>query len=130
VAATFRGADGSLDWNGVLSSGEVKRRARSFLDVERRTAAIDTLDNVPEADRDTEWHLIKARALTESRRGLDALSVLSALNPQDPAFQSGMAPFSQTVAQDFSVDAAKAARSRQGTRINQKLVASVTGGNQ
>ena len=52
------------------------------------------------------------------------------VNPQDPAFQSGMGRFSQSVAQDFSVDAAKAARARQGTKINQKLVASVTGGNQ
>jgi len=90
VAATFRDADGSLDWSDVLSSGEVKQRARSFLDVERRTAAIDTLDNVPEADRDTEWHLIKARALTESRRGQDALSVLSALHPRGQAEQASL----------------------------------------
>ena len=90
VAATFRGVDGSLDWSGVLSSGEVKQRARSFLDVDRRTAAIDTLENVPEADRDTEWHLIKARALTESRRGQDALSVLSMLNPRDPAERASL----------------------------------------
>ena len=41
-----------------------------------------------------------------------------------------MGRFSQTVAQDFSVDAAKAARTGQGIKVNQKLVASVTGGNQ
>jgi peptidyl-prolyl cis-trans isomerase D len=52
------------------------------------------------------------------------------INPQDPAFQSGMGRFSQSVAQDFSVNAAKAARTRQGIKINQKLVASVTGGGQ
>lgn len=90
VVSTFRGVDGTLDWSGVLSSGEVKQRARSFLDVDRRTAAIDTLDNVPEADRDTEWHLIKARALTESRRGQDALSVLSSLDPQNPAERASL----------------------------------------
>jgi soluble lytic murein transglycosylase-like protein/thioredoxin-like negative regulator of GroEL len=90
VAATFRAIDGSIDWSLVLSSGEVKERARSFLDVDRMTAAIDTLDHVPEAERDTEWHLIKARALTESRRGGDALSVLSALNPEDPAERASL----------------------------------------
>ena len=52
------------------------------------------------------------------------------INLQDPGFQQGIARFSQSVAQDFSVDAAKAARIRQGSKINEKLVASVTGGNQ
>jgi soluble lytic murein transglycosylase-like protein len=90
VAATFRSVDGSLDWSGVLSSGEVKQRARSFLNVDRSSAALDTLDNVPEAERDTEWHLIKARALTESRRGEDALDVLATVDPQDPAQRASL----------------------------------------
>lgn len=85
VASTFRAVDGSIDWNRVLSSGEVKRRARSFLTVERLTAALDTLENVPETERDTEWHLLKARVLTESSRVSDALSVLDAVAPRDEA---------------------------------------------
>lgn len=84
VADTFRAMDGSIDWNRVLSNGEVKRRARSFLDVERLTAAMDTLENVPAAERDVEWHLIKARALTEADRGRDALTLLGAVDARDP----------------------------------------------
>jgi len=49
------------------------------------------------------------------------------LNPQDPVFQSGVMRFSQTVAQDFSINAANAARVRQGVKVNQKLVTSITG---
>jgi len=90
VTSTFRAIDGSLDWSRVLSNGEVKQRARSFLGVDRLTAALDTLDKVPAAQRDTEWHVIKARALTESRRGSDALSVLSALDSRDPAEKASL----------------------------------------
>jgi len=53
-----------------------------------------------------------------------------AINPRDPAFQNGVARFSQTVAQDFSIDLANDARARQGVKINQKLVTSVTGSGQ
>jgi peptidyl-prolyl cis-trans isomerase D len=49
------------------------------------------------------------------------------MNPQDPGFQGGVMRFSQSVAQDFSIDAANAARARQGLKVNQKLVASLTG---
>jgi len=49
------------------------------------------------------------------------------LNPQDPVFQSGVMRFSQTVAQDFSINAANAARVRQGVKVNKKLVTSITG---
>lgn len=51
-------------------------------------------------------------------------------NPRDPAFQSGVMQFSQTVAQDFSVDLAAAARARQGVKVNQTVVNSVTGSGQ
>ena len=53
-----------------------------------------------------------------------------ALNPQDPAFQAGVMRFSQSVAQDFGVDLAVAARTRQGVKVNQKLVSSLTGSGQ
>ena len=53
-----------------------------------------------------------------------------ALNPQDPAFQAGVMRFSQSVAQDFVMDLAVAARARQGVKINQKLVNSLTGSGQ
>ena len=89
VAASFRAVDGSIDWSS-LTAGEVKQRALSFLDVERLSAALDTLENVPAAERDVEWHLIKARALTEANRGRDALSVLGGVSSHDPAEQANL----------------------------------------
>jgi soluble lytic murein transglycosylase-like protein len=87
VASSFRAVDGTIDWS-ALTAGEVKQRALSFLDVERLSAALDTLENVPTAERDVEWHLIKARALTEANRGRDALSVLGGVTSHDPAEQA------------------------------------------
>jgi len=52
------------------------------------------------------------------------------LNPRDPGFQGGMMRFSQSVAGDFSIAMANAARTRQTVKVNQKLVQSVTGANQ
>jgi peptidyl-prolyl cis-trans isomerase D len=52
------------------------------------------------------------------------------LNPRDPSFQGGAARFSQSVAGDFSIALANAARARQGVKVNQKLVTSITGGGQ
>ena len=51
-------------------------------------------------------------------------------NPQDPAFQGGVMRFSQSMAQDFTIDMARSARTRQGVKVNQKLLASVTGAGQ
>jgi soluble lytic murein transglycosylase len=76
VADTFRAVDGDLDWTSILSAGEVKQRARSFLSVERLSAALDTLDNVPQAERDVEWHLLRARVLIKSGDARKALAVL------------------------------------------------------
>ena len=49
------------------------------------------------------------------------------LNPRDPGFQGGAARLSQAVAGDFSIAMANAGRERQGVKVNQKIVASVTG---
>jgi peptidyl-prolyl cis-trans isomerase D len=50
------------------------------------------------------------------------------MNPRDQAFQGGMMRFSQSVAGDFSIALANAGRARQGVKVNQKLVQSVTSG--
>jgi peptidyl-prolyl cis-trans isomerase D len=52
------------------------------------------------------------------------------LNLRDPQFQAGAARFSQSVSGDFSIALANAARARQGVKVNQKLVQSVTGAGQ
>jgi len=52
------------------------------------------------------------------------------VNVADPAFQPIAVRFSQQVAQDLSLTAANAARARQGVKVNQKLLASITGAGQ
>ncbi len=80
VADTFRAFDGSLALGEVLSADEVKRRAHSFLDgQELPKAALSVLEGLPEGSRDLEWHLLKARALTGSNRGGEALALLEPL---------------------------------------------------
>ena len=90
VADTFRAMDGDLDWTRILSTGEVKQRARSFLSVERLSAALDTLDNVPQAERDVEWHLLQARVLTESGDAREALDVLASVSGETQEDRAGL----------------------------------------
>jgi len=52
------------------------------------------------------------------------------INAADPNFRPGVERFSQQVAQDFTMDAANAGRARQGVKVNQKLLAHLTGSGQ
>ncbi|HSK75187.1 MAG TPA: transglycosylase SLT domain-containing protein [Thermoanaerobaculia bacterium] len=78
---TFRAFDDRVDWSPLLSTADVVRRAQSFLSDDSLPAALTTLESVPETERDFRWHLLKARALTSSRRGVEALSVLNLVIP-------------------------------------------------
>jgi soluble lytic murein transglycosylase-like protein len=79
---TFRAFDVKADWDHLLSKEDMLNRAQSFLETgDLPSAALSTLDDVPESERDVRWHLLKARALTEARRGLEALDVLSGVVP-------------------------------------------------
>ncbi len=91
VADTFRAMDGgNLDWNRILSTSQVKQRARSFLSVERLSAALDTLDNVAAAERDVEWHLIRAEVLTGSGQAQDALDMLASVPARSREDRAGV----------------------------------------
>lgn len=48
------------------------------------------------------------------------------LNMRDPQFQAGAQRLAQAMAQDFSIDLANAARTRQGVKVNQKLLSQLT----
>jgi peptidyl-prolyl cis-trans isomerase D len=52
------------------------------------------------------------------------------VNPADRGFQPIVGRVSQQVAQDFSLNAANAGRTRQGVKINEKLLSSLTGATQ
>ncbi|HSS48235.1 MAG TPA: hypothetical protein VLX28_04755, partial [Thermoanaerobaculia bacterium] len=81
AAHTFRALDSRRDWTRLLSPQEVLRRAQSFLDGDSVFAALSTLDALPDEERSFEWNLLRARCLTQSRRGREAFELLSSLNP-------------------------------------------------
>jgi len=84
VVRRFRALDGDLDWSRILSPQEILRRAQSFLDGDSTRATLSTLEEIPAALRGFQWHLLKARALTQGGAGREALAELSALRPADP----------------------------------------------
>ncbi len=82
---------GELDGATLLSTGEVKRRALSFLDGSRlAAAAVTTLDSIPAGERDTEWYLLDARALLAGRHGQEALAVLAGASPRSVAEEASL----------------------------------------
>lgn len=83
VVHAFRAPDGGIDWAHLLSPQDVLRRAQSFLDGNSSRAAILTLNQVPDEERDFEWHLLQARSLTRGGDGREALGVLGLLMPAD-----------------------------------------------
>ena len=87
---TFRAFDDRVDWSPLLSTADVIRRAQSFLDDDLLPAALTTLESVADAERDFRWHLLKARALTNARRGVEALSVLNLVIPSSIDERAGL----------------------------------------
>ncbi len=90
VVRTFRALDGGLDWNRLLSSPEILRRAESFLDGGSPRAAISTLKEIPEERRGFDWQLLQARALTKGGDSLEALTVLATVIPSTPAERTAL----------------------------------------
>ena len=78
IPAHFLGGDGRVDWAGVLSPSELRQRARSFLEGGQPQAALATLAEVPAAERDLDWHLLRADALVRTHDGRGALAALAA----------------------------------------------------
>jgi soluble lytic murein transglycosylase-like protein len=80
----FRPAGSTVDWSGILTPEQLKRRARALLDLKLDPSAASTLDAVPLGSRDTEWYVLKARVLTRVKRGSDALELLAGRTSADP----------------------------------------------
>jgi soluble lytic murein transglycosylase len=109
VVELFRQRDGSVHWAGVLTPGQLVRRAESLLKLDMADSAIQTLSSVPRPERDLGWHLLQARALTAAGRGHDALEALAPLGPEVPA-QAAALEWARAQA------AAEAATARRGPR--------------
>jgi soluble lytic murein transglycosylase-like protein len=83
VIAVFRRPDGTFSWNDALSAADLKQRAQSLLAAGLEPNALATLDAVAPGDRDLDWVLQKADALTRDHRGGDALTLLRPLQGGD-----------------------------------------------
>ena len=84
VAEIFRQADGELDWAAILTPGQLKRRARSLLDLKLDASALVVLDAADARDRGLDWALLKAEALTRINEGSRALELLSGRSSSSP----------------------------------------------
>lgn len=79
----FRRPDGSFSWNDALSTAQLKQRARALLAAQLEPNALATLDAVAPGDRDLDWVLQKAEALTRGHHGAEALNLLRPLQGGD-----------------------------------------------
>ncbi|HET9227870.1 MAG TPA: transglycosylase SLT domain-containing protein [Thermoanaerobaculia bacterium] len=78
------GADTELPWSVILTPDQLKRRARSLLDIKLDASALAVLDSAAAKDRDLDWALLKAEALTRINEGDDALELLAGRASADP----------------------------------------------
>lgn len=79
AAEVFRSASGNLDWASFLSLDETLARSARLLELGIAEGASASLSAVPLGKRDVRWYTLQARALTTSRRGLEALKLLQSL---------------------------------------------------
>lgn len=84
VVELFRRPGGEVAWRAILTGPELERRAAALLDSELADGALATLADVPVRDRDFEWALLEARALSRAGEGREAEAVLRATTPTDP----------------------------------------------
>ncbi len=88
VAEIFRseGSEGDteLQWAAILTPDQLKRRARSLLDIKLDASALVVLDAADARDRGLDWALLKAEAMTRINEGLGALELLSGRTSSSP----------------------------------------------
>ena len=108
VIEVFRYPSGELHWEEFLTDGDLMLRARNLLAAGFEESALEMVDQVSEAARSEEWVLLRAEALTENHRGVEALSMLKTLSPEDPATKVEIA-WQRALA---ALDAAAARRGR------------------
>src|SRR6185295_4234424 len=111
VVAMFRGAKGALDWGSFLSADELETRARSLLELNLGPSAVETLDAVALEQRDLDWYLLRARALTLAHRGREALALLVDRQGASPREMAALEWERATAASDSAV-------ARSGSNLN------------
>ena len=119
VVEMFRDAAGTLDWSRVLDADQLKRRARTLLDLKLEPNALATLDAMPAVKRDLDWALLVAQALTRSHRGAEALQLLSGREAADSRQASALAWTRAQAAEDAAT--AQRGRSNLAAAERQRL---------
>jgi soluble lytic murein transglycosylase len=108
VIEVFRYPSGELRWDEILTDDELMLRARNLLAAGFEESVLEMVDQVSEEARSEEWILLRAEALTRNHKGVDALSMLKTLSPDDPAMKVEIA-WQRALA---ALDAAAARRGR------------------
>ncbi len=81
----FRMPSGLVPWPSLFTTAELLERARNLLTGDLTAGALETLAEVPEAQRDLDWALLESDALTRSERGAEALALLGRWPPPTDA---------------------------------------------
>ncbi|MEM7049467.1 MAG: transglycosylase SLT domain-containing protein [Acidobacteriota bacterium] len=116
VAESLRREDGEVQWGLLLSADDLRRRAERLIDLEMASAALSTLEQVADSERDLLWSLTRARALTAARRGVDALAHLEGKASRDASlaaeldWERAMAAFDAATARRGRVNLPSARR--------------------
>jgi soluble lytic murein transglycosylase-like protein len=116
VVEVFREPGGELFWNSILTDEELLERARNLLAADLAESALEMIDQVSEEARTAEWILLRAQALTSNHQGIEALSELKQLSPEDPAENVEVA-WRRALA---ALDAATARRGRVNLPLSQR----------
>jgi soluble lytic murein transglycosylase-like protein len=83
VAEAFA-ARGGLEWSRAFTAAELSERAERLVELDLLEDAFETLDAVPKGDRDRLWHVVRARALVDDKRGIEAYRLLEGVEAGDP----------------------------------------------
>ena len=102
VQLFFQNSSGRLDWNQLLNHTELGLRAHRQIEGRKSEDALDTLDLVPAEQRDFDWSLLRAEALTRDNRGREALDLLTKLDSSDVDRQTAIAWQRALAARDAS----------------------------
>ncbi|HEX4270971.1 MAG TPA: SurA N-terminal domain-containing protein [Rhizomicrobium sp.] len=146
-------AQATIDWTNEQRGRQLATKALALTDQAEKDKSLDnvakqmkvTVQHSPSLTRETNDTMFSAAfvqrifaaqpgAVVSGAQGTSGNYILARvtgiahpkLDPRNPGFQNGAARLSQAVAGDFSIAMANAARARQGVKVNQKMVASLT----
>jgi soluble lytic murein transglycosylase-like protein len=79
----LRTEDGSIPWSTHFDNDELLLRATNQVDSDLPEKALETLDQLVAEAREFDWHMLRALALIDARRGVEAVEVLGPVAAPD-----------------------------------------------